>query len=104
MFPNTGTWGCDGLWRSGHCEVRQTIRFGPETIGAVSRNRQAGRMAAPRDTKQSFPATDYAAATGTLIFDIGGNKYRLIARVDFEEQVLFIQRILTHEEYERENF
>jgi mRNA-degrading endonuclease HigB of HigAB toxin-antitoxin module len=38
--------------------------------------------------KQSFPATDYAHATGTLIFDISGNKYRLVARVDFEEQIL----------------
>ncbi len=53
--------------------------------------------------KQSFPATDYAHATGTLIFDIGGNKYRLVARVDFEEQILYVQRVLTHEEYNREN-
>lgn len=54
--------------------------------------------------KQTFPATDYAPSTGTLIFDISGNKYRLIARVDFEEQVLYIQRVMTHEEYDREDF
>jgi mRNA interferase HigB len=53
--------------------------------------------------KQTFPATDYAPLTGTLIFDIGGNKYRLIARADFEEQLLYIQRVLTHEEYDKEN-
>ena len=52
--------------------------------------------------KQTFPATDYAPSTGTLIFDIGGNKYRVIARVDFEEQLLFIQSVMTHEEYGRE--
>ena len=52
--------------------------------------------------KQTFPATDYAPSSGTLIFDIGGNKYRLIARVDFEEQLLFIQNVMTHEEYDRE--
>ena len=51
--------------------------------------------------KDTFPATDYAASTGTLIFDIGGNKYRLIARVDFMEQVLVIQEVLTHEQYNR---
>jgi mRNA interferase HigB len=38
-----------------------------------------------------------------LIFDIGGNKYRLIARVDFEEQMLFVQAVMTHEKYNREN-
>jgi mRNA interferase HigB len=53
--------------------------------------------------KQTLPATDYAPSTGTLIFDIGGNKYRLVARVDFQEQILFIQEVMTHEEYEREN-
>lgn len=54
--------------------------------------------------KQAFPAADYAAASGTLIFDIGGNKYRLIARVDFDEQVLYIQSVMTHQEYDKEIF
>ncbi len=54
--------------------------------------------------KRTFPATDYAPSSGTLIFDICGNKYRLVTRVDFEEQILFIQSVLTHEEYDRENF
>ena len=53
--------------------------------------------------KETFPATDYAPSTGTLIFDIGGNKYRVITRVDFQSQVLFIQSVLTHEEYDRED-
>lgn len=51
--------------------------------------------------KDTFPATGYVASTGTLIFDIGGNKYRLIARVDFREHVLVIQEVLTHEQYNR---
>ena len=53
--------------------------------------------------KKTLPATDYAPATGMLIFNIGGNKYRLIARVDFEEQLLVIQTVLTHQEYHRED-
>ena len=53
--------------------------------------------------KETFPATDYAPATGTLVFNVGGNKYRLIARVDFEEQLLAIQTVLTHGEYDRED-
>jgi mRNA interferase HigB len=53
--------------------------------------------------RESFAATDYAPATGTLIFNIGGNKYRLIARVDFEEQLLAIETIPTHREYDRED-
>lgn len=53
--------------------------------------------------KQTFPAADYAPATGTIIFDIGGNKYRVIAIVNFEKQAILIQRVLTHKEYSREN-
>jgi mRNA interferase HigB len=53
--------------------------------------------------KETFAATDYAPATGTLIFNIGGNKYRLVARVDFEEQLLVIETVLTHGEYDRED-
>jgi len=49
-----------------------------------------------------FPAADYAPDTGTLIFDIGDN-YRLVARVDFEEQMLWIDSIMTHGQYSRED-
>jgi len=53
--------------------------------------------------RETFPTADYAPATGTLIFNIGGNKYRLIARVDFEEKLLVMQTVLTHQEYNRED-
>lgn len=52
--------------------------------------------------RETFPATDYAPATGTLIFDIAGNKYRLIAKVDFETQEIVIVKAMTHAEYDRE--
>jgi mRNA interferase HigB len=52
---------------------------------------------------QSFPAADYVQSSGTLIFDIGGNKYRLVAHVDFVEQILYVESVLTHEQYDREN-
>ena len=38
------------------------------------------------------------------IFDIGGNKLRLIARIFFENQKIFIQDILTHAEYDKHKF
>jgi mRNA interferase HigB len=53
--------------------------------------------------KRTFAATDYAPSTGTLIFNVGGNKHRIIARVDFREQMLFIESVMTHEEYNRED-
>jgi len=45
----------------------------------------------------------YAAAdqVGKLtVFDIGGNKYRLIAAIHFNRGKLFIRHVLTHAEYD----
>ena len=35
------------------------------------------------------------------VFDIGGNKLRLIAYILFERKKVFIRKILTHKEYDR---
>lgn len=36
-----------------------------------------------------------------VVFDIGGNKYRLIAYIRFEKQILSIKAVLTHQEYDK---
>jgi mRNA interferase HigB len=54
------------------------------------------------EVKQSFPSVDYAPASGLLIFNIGGNQFRLTARVDFAEQILVIDSIVTHASYSKE--
>ena len=35
------------------------------------------------------------------IFNIGGNKYRLIAAIHYNKQILYIRHILTHKEYDK---
>jgi len=56
------------------------------------------------EVKQTFRGTDYAPTTGVLIFNIGGNKYRLIVSVDFDERIMVIKSVMSHEEYSRETF
>jgi len=34
------------------------------------------------------------------VFDIGRNKYRLIAAIHFNTQMLFVRHVLTHAEYD----
>src|SRR5260370_23802745 len=48
------------------------------------------------EVTQTFPATDYAHATGTLIFDIGGLKNRPIPRLVFEGNNHFFHTLLAH--------
>jgi len=52
-----------------------------------------------QDVKQSFNTADYVSPN--VVFDVGGNKYRLIAEINFSRRVLFIRAILTHREYEK---
>lgn len=51
--------------------------------------------------------TDVRAAFNTadrvgkfVVFDIGGNKYRLIAAVHFNRGKLFVRHVLTHADYD----
>ena len=51
------------------------------------------------DLRQSFGGVD---KVGDLyVFDIGGNKFRLIAFVHFDRQIAYIKHVLTHAEYDR---
>jgi mRNA interferase HigB len=51
------------------------------------------------DLKATFNSVD---KVGELtVFDISGNKYRLIAYIRFEKQILYIKSVLTHKEYDK---
>lgn len=39
-----------------------------------------------------------------LVFNIGGNKYRLIAGIDYKGQRVFIRAVLTHEDYDQDDW
>jgi len=39
-----------------------------------------------------------------IVFNIGGNKARLIAVVHFNRRKVFVRHVLTHEEYDKENW
>ena len=49
--------------------------------------------------RQSFGSADYVRPY--TIFNISGNKYRLIALVNYQIGAVLVQQILTHSEYEK---
>lgn len=52
--------------------------------------------------KTVFASADYV--DGLTIFDIGGNKYRLIASIHYNRRKVYIRNVLTHAEYDRNNW
>jgi mRNA interferase HigB len=53
------------------------------------------------DLRKTFPNADLVGRL--TVFNVGGNKYRLIARVEFVRQRIYIRAVLTHADYDRED-
>ncbi len=51
------------------------------------------------ELRAAFPAADQVA--DWIVFNMGGNKYRLIASVHFNRGKIYIRHVLTHAEYDR---
>jgi mRNA interferase HigB len=51
------------------------------------------------DVKPTFNSAD--RVKHLTVFDIGGNKYRLIAFVDYQYSTVFVRAVLRHKEYDR---
>jgi mRNA interferase HigB len=52
--------------------------------------------------KSVFGNADYV--DGLTVFDIGGNKYRLIAAIHYNRRKVYIRAVLTHRQYDRDNW
>lgn len=46
-----------------------------------------------------FPAVDKVGAR--YVFNIGGNKFRLVAGIDFTRRLVWVKAVLTHGEYDK---
>ncbi len=47
---------------------------------------------------------DAEAVGNFTVFNIKGNKYRLIVSIDYEAQLIYYKYFLTHAEYDKENW
>ena len=57
-----------------------------------------------QDAKATFGQTDVAEGdTGrtATIFDVGGNKYRMVCHVDYTRQTVKIEAVMDHKEYDK---
>jgi mRNA interferase HigB len=54
------------------------------------------------ELKETFPSVDLVGKC--YVFNVGGNKYRVIARIHFNRQMIFVREVLTHREYDRDQW
>lgn len=66
------------------------------------------KLVKPKDFKsfaelrKVFPSADQVG--NLTIFNIGGNKIRLIAAIHYNRSILYIRHVLTHPEYDTEKW
>jgi mRNA interferase HigB len=66
---------------------------------AVSRAEWTG----PADVKREFGSTVDFVGDNRIIFDLGGNKYRLVVHVAYRYRRVLVKFIGTHKEYDKIN-
>lgn len=54
------------------------------------------------EVKKVFPSADLVG--NFVVFNISGNNYRLIALIDFKFQKVFVRHVLTHADYDKDNW
>jgi mRNA interferase HigB len=60
---------------------------------------ESGRFLSFADLKTCFNSVDRVGRY--FVFNIRGNKYRVIAAIHFDRQMLFVRHVLTHRQYDR---
>ena len=74
----------------------------PESQSSLSRWYTIIRKSVFKDFNElrtTFPSADWVE--GLVVFNIGGNKYRLIAAIHFNRGRVYVRHVLTHEDYDQ---
>ena len=58
------------------------------------------RFETPHELRETFPSASVIGA-GRTVFNIGGNKYRLVVDIRYDLGLIYVRSVLTHEEYDR---
>jgi mRNA interferase HigB len=89
--------------------IRAFTKIYPEATDAMREWYNALVGIGPRDfneLRQRFPSVDVAKTKFdeiVFVFDVGGNRYRVIVSIHFVSSTAFIKGVMTHAEYTKWN-
>jgi mRNA interferase HigB len=85
--------------------IREFIKYHPDAelkLGRWYKWMKKGKFKSLNEIRRKFPDVDYIG-NDRYVFNIQGNKYRLVALINYCKQKVFIRYIGTHSEYEKLN-
>ena len=83
------------FWRR-HPDAEDPLRLWYKTASNAT-------WASLQDVRRTYPHADGVRTSGgeTLtVFNIGVNKYRLVARIRYDYQLVNVRTVMTHQEYD----
>lgn len=90
--------------------VKQFIQQYPDAAASLKVWLTAAKVAAwnsINDVRKAYPSADGAkVGSGKMatVFNIGGNKYRLITIIKYVTKTLYVKLFLTHAEYDKQKW
>jgi mRNA interferase HigB len=81
------------FWESGHGDAEQPLKAWHALAKAAS-------WSEPKEIKAKFSSASFLA-NNRVVFNISGNKYRLVVKVDYEFQAIYICFIGSHAEHDK---
>ena len=81
------------FWESGHGDAEQPLKAWHALAKAAS-------WSHPKEIKAKFSSASFLA-NNMVVFNIGGNKYRLVVKVEYELNTVYIRVIGSHAEYDK---
>jgi mRNA interferase HigB len=85
--------GCLDAFCHRHADVREQIKAWLAEV-------EEARWCKPTDIKERYPSASLLE-NNRVVFNLKGNKYRLIAKVSYKNQVVRVMKVGTHAEYDR---
>jgi mRNA interferase HigB len=89
----------------GKAAITTFSRSHPDALAPLLRWYHVAKRAAWEslaDVRNDFPHAD--SVEQLTIFNIAGNKYRLIAAIKYRWQVIYVRQILTHADYAKDKW
>lgn len=75
-------------------------RRAEQPLRAWLQEMKRGKFGKPADIRRLYRSADFVG-DDRVVFNIGGNKYRLVVHVSYRRQIAFIKFVGTHKEYDR---
>jgi mRNA interferase HigB len=101
---------CEQWYQPVHVIARRTLKEAARKHSGISTGLDTWFQIAKRaswksleDIRKTYPKADGVGVGKRtyIVFDIGGNKFRLIVKIEYAYRKIFVKHVLTHAEYSK---